>query len=159
MTKPRGRPRKTVDFTMSDFKPTPLMLEFAQKYIAEIDDGNDISPTKVLEAMGKSKQNWYYWLKRAGFIKWFLNYQQNFYKTFGLANVHNSIYTHAIKDSPPDRKLYVERFDKEYKPKTEQQIAFVGTRPEDGLTDDEIERQSEEYRKQIESKIVSENAG
>lgn len=145
------RKAKLFDF---DFHPSPIMVKFAQEYIIRIEDGRDVSPWLLLEELGTSRQNWYNWQKKEGFTKWFLKMQENFHKTLGLANVHQSIYKHAIKESPPDRKLMLERFDESYKPKVEQQFTFVGTRPDDDIDIEDLKDKSEKFRKAVESHEV-----
>jgi hypothetical protein len=143
-----------------EFRPTALQIQFAQIYLRRLADdemneensrGFEIS---ILENdLHKNGQNWYNWKVNAGFMKWFLSLREGFHGTIGLANVHNSIYKHALKDSPADRKLMLERFDRNYKPQTSQSISFVGSRPADNVNEDDMREQSEQFRKRIESKV------
>jgi len=87
----------------------------------------------VLAENKHSKQNWYNWQRKQGFIEWWNEAQREYHSTTGLSHVHKAIYHNALRDTgTADRKLFVERFDQDYKPKSAQEITgFAGRRPED----------------------------
>ena len=67
-----------------------------------------------------------------------------------MSEVHKSIYNNALGNSQADRKLFLERFDTDYKPTIKTEHDFnIGQRP----PEDAINR-SKERIKQVESKEI-----
>ena len=141
----------------AEFRPTNLMMRFVELYVKTLEADGEVSPWKVMKELGSDNMNWQRWSHNPKFMKWFMSCCESYHSNIGLANVHNSIYKHAIKESPQDRKLFVERFDKGYKPQTSQSLTFVGLRPADDISgkvnEGSVRSQSEQFRKQIESKV------
>jgi len=157
----RGRALKVVSdpmFGNKEFMPSALQMQFAQIYLKRLDMdmpiGKGLEISILENDLHRNIQNWYQWKKKPGFMKWFLALKENFHNTLGLANVHNATYTHAVKESPQDRKLYLERFDAQYKPQTSQNITFAGLRPIENVNEEDMRQQSERFRKQVESKVI-----
>ena len=145
-------------FGNEEHRPSSLQMRFAEIYLRRLDLGDELGrgfEINILENDLKcTSQNWYNWNRDPRFVKWFLALKENFNVTRGLSNVHTATYSHALKESPADRKLFLERFDKMYKPQTAQSVSFVGMRPADNINEDSVKTQSEEFRKRIESKAV-----
>jgi len=118
---------------IAEFKPTGTMIEMICHYLQNAAEGHPKTPLQILKELGHSKQNWYDWHKRKeGFADWFNTVITEYHSRFGLHDVYNAIYREALKNSAQDRKLYLERFDDKYRPKSEQEIkASVGRRPPD----------------------------
>lgn len=127
------------------FTPSAFQLQFTQIYLQVIAGGQIPRPTTILKEMGRNTANFYIWSKNPKFMKWFLACKEEFHASRGLAEVHTATYTHALKESPADRKLYLERFDEKYKPTVKQQISFVGSRPDDDMDEEQIREQSRKY--------------
>lgn len=63
-----------------------------------------------------------------------------YHKHSGLANVYSAMLRRACDNSPQDAKLFLERFDDDYKPATSQEHRFPGLRPPDGDVEAAVER-------------------
>lgn len=95
-----------------DYTPTALQVRFTMAFI---NDKSGMSPTALLRAMGNDDSNWYYWLAdHKGFKNWFDSVVYGALTTDGLRAVHRAMYREALKDSAQDRKLFLQRFDKDY---------------------------------------------
>lgn len=133
-----------------EFTASAYQVRFMSEYLKQLAEGGQPNPYEIVKGLGIAGQNWVNWQKKRGFTDWFLKRRDSFHRQVGLPNVHTKIYVEAMKDSVQDRKLYLERFDKDYKPKTEQSMVFAGSRPID------IDEKSavEQSRKYIESQEV-----
>lgn len=141
-----------------EFQPSGLMIRTLCAFLEALDAKKHISPPQILTALGKHSSNWYKWLKKDGFINWWTKAIEEYHNRIGLANVHNALYINALGNSPTDRKTYLERFDKDYKPRTREERSFPGIAPPDE-TEKAIERSRARAKqfatKEIESKVVN----
>lgn len=134
------KPNRKLKLTFSpllgdnDFTPTGLQIRFMQIWAKRQESGSPASVgTVIREDMGHKRSLWQYWKKNPKFMKWFQAINESYHTSTGLCDVHNAIYNNAVKSSPQDRKLYLERFDDKYKPQTSQSVSFVGSRPLDNV--------------------------
>lgn len=107
-----------------EFKPTGLMIRTLCAYLQALERGEHILPYKILKGLGSSDKNWYNWLRKEGFIQWWDKGVGDYHVSIGLSRVHIAIYRRALGTSPQDAKLYLERFDKDYKPATAKEHSF-----------------------------------
>jgi len=116
----------------SDYSPSALQLKILCGYMEGIEKGISASPMMLLKKAGHSKANWYHWLSKTGFMAWWTRSLDEFHLHTGIPEVHKAIFKRARRDSSADAKLYLERFDKDYKPTVRAEIdIFAGRRPED----------------------------
>lgn len=113
----------------TEFNPTGLMLETLCTYLQVSALTSVMTPLMVLKANGHSKQNWYDWEKKEGFSEWWSAAQDEYHSRLGLSDVYKAILRRALGTSPQDAKLYLERFDKKYKPTTVEERMFPGLKP------------------------------
>lgn len=136
-----------------EYEPTGLQIQVLCAYIEAINAEEQAEPIRLLKAMGKAPTNWYNWLKKKGFIEWWNKAIQEYFTGHGLSEVHSAIYRRALGNSSQDAKIYLERFDKEYKPTTKEEHSFPGLRPpEDAQA--AIERSKERTKKLVASEVV-----
>lgn len=143
-----------------EFRPTGLMIKAISVYLLALDKDRPLLPREaVIEAEG-SENIWYIWLKKPLFLKWWNQAIAEYHSHIGLSNVHNALYKSALKTVgafSADRKTFLERFDKDYKPATSQEHSFPGIAPPDE-TEQAVERsrqRAEQFKtKAIESKEV-----
>ncbi|MBA7714061.1 hypothetical protein ES703_123075 [subsurface metagenome] len=114
-----------------EFQPSGLMIRTLCAFLEALDAKKHISPPQILTALSKHSSNWYKWLKKDEFINWWTKAIEEYHNRIGLANVHNALYINALGNSPTDRKTYMERFDKNYKPATATEHNFKGIEPAD----------------------------
>jgi len=109
------------------FEPTTAMQKFAVAYIQQ----PELSHCEILRALGYSVQLWYQWQHKPGFKPWLQKVVSDSMSGIRLTEVYNAIYRRACDNSPQDAKLFLERFDKDYKPtnKTELEFGNKGQRP------------------------------
>lgn len=136
----------------TQFTPTGIMIETLCSHLQVTGDKGLMSPTEILRANGRSATNWYRWQEKEGFIEWWTAAQAEYHSRLGLGDVHKAIRRRALGNSPQDAKLYLERFDKEYKPTTAQEHKFPGLEPPEDLPG-AIER-SKERAKLVASEVV-----
>ena len=119
----------------AEFVPTGLMIQTLCVYLQSFTNKENKSAIKILKETGHSTRNWYNWIySKPGFIDWWNKVIADYHANYGLSDVYNAIYREALKNSAQDRKLYLERFDDKYRPKSEQEIkASVGRRPPDSI--------------------------
>ena len=129
----------------TDYTPTALQLKVLCGYMEGIEKGIDASPMQILKADGHARKNWYNWTNKTGFMAWWSRSLSEFHLHTGIPEVHKAMFRRARKDSSADAKLYLERFDKDYKPtiRTEVDI-FAGRRPDDA--DEAVNRSKERIR-------------
>lgn len=141
-----------------EFEPSGLMIRTLIVFLHCLEEAKETqSPTDCLKAQGKDKSNWYKWQAKEGFNLWWTKNIETFHTSTGLSRVHNSLYQAALMPGgATDRKLYLERFDKDYKPATSQEYTFPGLRPPDD-TQAAIER-SRERARQVASEVVKTDA-
>ena len=115
---------------VQEFTPSGLMIKTLCAHLQAAESDKIKSAIQILSSLGSSKQNWYNWQKKEGFTQWWKKACSDFHANIGLVNVHNAIYRRALSNSPQDAKIYVERFDDEYKPtiKTEHGLDEPGSR-------------------------------
>jgi len=146
-----------------EFQPSGLMIRTLCAFLEALDAKKHISPPQILTALGKHSSNWYIWLKKPLFTEWWNKAIAEYHSHIGLSNVHNALYKFALKlSNPTDRKTYLERFDKDYKPTTSQEHSFPGIAPPDetGQAIARSRARAEQYaRKTIESKDISSQTG
>lgn len=112
-----------------EFTPTGLMIKTICAYLLAFERDEFVLPYKILEKLGASNKNWYNWLKKDGFIKWWNRACGDYHADIGLGRIHVAIYRRALGNSSQDAKLYLERFDKDYKPTTGKEHTFPGLEP------------------------------
>jgi len=116
-----------------EFEPTGLQIQTLCGFLSAINDIEDVSPLKVLTSLGRANTNWYNWIKTKGFLEWWNTAVEEYFSGQGLKEVHKSIYRNALGNSAQDRKLFLERFDGDYKPASKVELeAYPGHRPPDG---------------------------
>ena len=129
---------KTTDITVSlpslvatqEFEPTALMIKTVSVYLEGLKSQEEsLTPPQVLVQIGHGRQNWYNWLKRPLFKEWWDKVCTEFYTNTALYNVHGAIYRRAMANSDQAAKMFLERFDKDYKPATAQEHSFPGIAP------------------------------
>lgn len=76
---------------------------------------------------------WYKWKKKPGFMEWFDKVCHSTFSTEKLLDVHAAVYRRAMGNSPADAKLFLQRFDKNYVERTQQdqRLSFQGYEPAD----------------------------
>ena len=108
-----------------EFHPTCAMQKVILAYLKEISDpGCDkvTNPARHLAAMGHDRSNWYKWQKHAGFRQWWNKTIEEELTGGILQKVHTNLANLAMtQQNPSVIKLFLERFDKEYKPATRQE--------------------------------------
>lgn len=115
------------------FTPSYVMIETLCAYLQVKDNNKVMSPIQILKANHRSINNWYKWQKKEGFAEWWLDRQVEYHKRIGLPAVHRALHRYALGNSPQDRKLYLERFDPDYKPTTGTEHTFPGLPPPEDL--------------------------
>ena len=129
-----------------EFVPTGLMIRTLCAYLQVIENDELKSPTKILSELKHSTHNWYNWHQLEGFRQWWNKAVSDYHSNTGLTGVYCAIYRRAKKDSSADAKLYLERFDDEYKPTSVRELdVYPGRRPADKT------KAVENSRKRIES--------
>jgi len=118
-----------------EFEPSGLMIKTLCAYLEGIRTGNGqmVSPQQIIVELGHDRTNWYYWNKKPLFTKWWSQSCEEFHQKTGLYSVHSAIYRRAIDNSPQDAKMYLDRFDPNYKPATAQEVSFPGIVPPEGI--------------------------
>ena len=86
---------------------------------------SELTPQQILKSIGKSDVNWYVWQQKPLFKQWWSMACADAMKATVLPQVHKAIARRALTDSSADAKLFLERFDQEYKPTTKQEIDMV----------------------------------
>lgn len=145
---PHPKKLMRVPLLKGEFKPSKTQELFRECYYKELQATRmPINPYIILkEKVGLNPQNWNSWQKRAGFTDWFLDFKEKYHETIGISDVHEAIYQQAFKENgSADRKLYLERFDKGYKPKSDNTFVFVGSRPQENINEKQIVEQSRKY--------------
>ena len=113
-----------------EFSPSKAMINFAALYVQALAKQPFIKPLQVVRDTRVIVEGTYYrWLCKPGFQKWLDKVQKEYFETTGLSRVHKAIYDNALSNSQADRKLFVERFDQDYKPQTGQEHTFKGYAP------------------------------
>lgn len=116
-----------------EFAPTAIMIQTLCAYLEAVKQQDNSSEppsaTDILVSLGHARQNWYMWKKRPLFMDWWDKACNKFYQSSGLNDVYSAIYRNAVTNSQADRKLYLERFDKQYKPASSQEHTFPGVAP------------------------------
>ena len=134
-----------------EFEPTGLQIQTLCGYLSAINGIDNISPLDVLTSLGRATTNWYNWIRKPAFLTWWNRAIEEYFTGHGLKEVHRSIYRNALGNSAQDRKLFLERFDAEYKPTTKTEIdAYPGHRPEP----EEAIARSNERIKAIQSTVI-----
>ena len=113
------------------FSPTALQIQVLCKVLQLNAINDDTKPYLILEEMGKSNSNWYEWVKRADFCEWWHAAHVEYHSKTGLAGMYNAVQRRGLANSSQDAKLYLERFDKQYKPQTTTENTFKGFAPPD----------------------------
>ena len=115
------------------FHPTCIMQKVLLAHLKEISDpecDKITNPPRFLTTMGHDRSNWYKWQKLPGFQQWW-------YKTIEeelQGGILNKVHANLAKLAMTQRdssiiKLFLERFDKQYKPTTKQEHGFAGIEP------------------------------
>ena len=137
-----------------DFVPTPLQCKLL---LAFVKDSEERQPKEVLkEELGSGMNLWYMWRKGSpGFIKWWNSCLAAIYSGFGVPEVWSAVKKRAIRHSDAAAKLFIERYDAQYKPSTSQEHlhSFAGYQPTE-TTAELAERSRERERKVIDSKEI-----
>ena len=134
---------KTKDITIAlpsllstqEFEPSGLMIKTLCAYLESIrkSNGQTVTPQQIIVELGHDRTNWYNWQKKQLFTKWWSQSCEEFHQKTGLYNVHSAIYRRAIDNSPQDAKMYLDRFDPNYKPATAQEHSFAGVVPPEDI--------------------------
>ena len=122
-----------------EFQPTGLQIQVLCAYLEALANRErlgTVSPTDILASLGRDKSNWYHWIKKPEFMTWWNQAVEEYFSGHGLNEVHQAIFKRAITNSPTDAKMFLERFDKDYKPATAQEHTFPGIRPPDAKPSD-----------------------
>jgi hypothetical protein len=101
------------------FSPTALQLKWL---FAFFEAEPNKHPSVVLQEVGGERTTWYRWRDDPAFNEWLASSCREWFGVVGLTNVHKAIYRRAVTDSPTDAKVYLERFDGQYKPTTRQEM-------------------------------------
>ena len=150
----------------TDYQPTGLMIKTLAVYLTALEGGEEVAEYDALvAASGKQGKRgytslWYQWCKKPGFLRWWNEAKAEYHATINLSRVHDTLFRCARKPigtHSADRKTYLERFDKDYKPQHAEEHRFPGIMPPD-----EIETRAERSRararqfaaKNVESKEV-----
>jgi len=143
---------------VEEFAPTGKMIQALSVYLLAMDKDKSLSGCQAAIEAGCSNKLWYKWLKRPHFIDWWNAAVAEYHKSTGLSDIYGDIFKFARRAvNHADRKLYLERFDKDYKPQHAEEHRFPGIMPPD-----EIETRAERSRararqfaaKNVESKEV-----
>lgn len=118
-----------------EFEPTAMMIKVISVYLESLKNiEKPLTPPEILEKLGHSRRSWYYWLEKPLFQKWWEQACEEFFSKTGLYKVHSALYRYALlPNSPQDRKMYLDRFDPNYKPATAQEHTFAGIVPPEGI--------------------------
>jgi len=118
-----------------EFEPSGLMIKTLCAYLESIrkSTGQVVTPQQIIVELGHDRTNWYNWQKKPLFTKWWSQSCEEFHQKTGLYNVHSAIYRRAIDNSPQDAKMYLDRFDPNYKPATAQEHRFPGIAPPEDI--------------------------
>lgn len=122
------------------FQPTIRMAKFAIAMCQAFNSGLDVSYPALCKAVKIDQTLYYKWKQVPGFIQWLQAVQNSFLKSEGLPRVYNAVLKRACGNSPQDAKMFLERFDKDYKPVTGQEHTVTGMRPPDIDPQEAIER-------------------
>lgn len=118
---------------IQEFTPSGLMIKVLCAYLQGLSKDSSLSVLQILDSLKASKQNWYNWQRKEGFIEWWTQAIQKYHTTTGLSHVYGAVYRRATASSPQDAKMYLERFDKDYKPATAQEHTFPGVVPPEAI--------------------------
>lgn len=107
-----------------EFHPTYVMQKVLLTHLAEMgsrDCEELTNPPKILTALGHDRSNWYKWKVMKGFNEWWQTAIEEELRGDTLSKVHVNLARLAMthRDSSTI-KLYLERFDDEYKPSLRQ---------------------------------------
>jgi hypothetical protein len=140
-----------------EFHPTCTMQKVLWAHLKEISNpecDKVTNPAKILAKMGHDRSNWYKWQKQTGFWEWWNKAIEEELE----GGILNRVYANLAKLAMTQRdssviKLFLERFDKKYKPATRQEYDFAGYPPPEKDVQAATER-SEARRKHIDSQQV-----
>lgn len=99
---------------MEKFEPTILQLKYLEVFIAWTDR---INMTKIAEAVGVNRVTLWNWQKSDEFNEWFYS-ESKIHNWNTLPKVHKVLEQKALNGDLKAVKLYLERFDVEYNPKS-----------------------------------------
>ncbi len=129
-----------------DFTPSENQL----KVLTAIQD-TDYSATTldVCKRAGITPQAYYKWFRNEAFREWWQGELDRFF-AFRRGRVVAAVYEAAISEKPQprgsttDRRLFLERYDKGYMPRSKQEMVHRGTVPIDlsQMSTEELERQA-----------------
>lgn len=115
------------------FTASGLMIKTLCAYLIGLSNSSNLSTLQILEELGCSKQNWYNWQRKEGFVEWWIKTIKDYHTTIGLSQVHSAVLRRAVGNSPQDAKTFLERFDPEYKPATTREHTFAGIMPPESV--------------------------
>lgn len=151
-------------YKIGDFEPTAAMLQAVDAFLnAE----EPISCRQAVEATGHHPTLLYQWLKKPGFKQWWTQAVDRKIETLHLADVKKALLHSATKRyDTPAAKLLFERYDRQYKPTTKQELdVYPGRRPEDRhqaiqascqrlAAYQQSQRDNTDYSKPVKSKVI-----
>src|SRR4030042_4559030 len=68
---------QNITLTKNDFKPTRNMIKWLH---VNVEHGYSASIEKIAQEVGIDRRNWYFWLKKEGFVNWWDEQTQKFLK-------------------------------------------------------------------------------
>ncbi len=131
---------------LTDFKPSGTQQSLLGAFRNQ---DYDISVTDACKAAGITRETYYAWMRIEGFRDWWISEAERHF-TLQKTQVFASIFGAATgkvtgkpQGSPQDRKLYLERFDKDYMPKSRKDVNVGGGMGVDlkSMSTEELERQ------------------
>ncbi|MHC4498513.1 MAG: phBC6A51 family helix-turn-helix protein [Planctomycetota bacterium] len=92
----------------------------------------DVTPQDICRELGIHRSLYYKWRKNPQFGLWLREVFNSHFKGEGLQQVYSAMLRRGAANSPQDAKLYLERFDVDYKPTTAREHSLhAGQRPPD----------------------------
>jgi len=116
-----------------EFHPTNIMQKVLLAHLKDIGDpdcDHVTNPPKFLTAMGHDRSNWYKWQRMPGFREWWDRAIEEELRGGTLRRVHANLarLAQTQRDSSTI-KLFLERFDNDYKPASKREHEFEHMRP------------------------------
>lgn len=124
-----------------------------QKAVLEafLDGGFAVSVVEACQVAGISRSAYYLWFKDEGFRRWW-NDQSDRWATMQRCRIVGAMVEAATSDAPSretrgstaDRKLFLERYDEGYMPKSKRELEHSGPVPIDlsQMSQEQLERQA-----------------
>jgi len=129
---------------LTKFEPTETQRNLLEVFKAE---DYDVTVTDACKSVGISRETYYNWMEIGAFREWWMDRAEHHFtllKTSIFSATHKAATSEKSqpRGSSADRKLFLERFDKDYMPKSRKDINHAGAMPVklEEMSTEELER-------------------